>query len=383
MIISAPGDFRAAARRRLPRFLFDYIDGGAGEELTLRRNRGDLAEIGLRQSVLTGVATPRLETTLFGRTQALPLVLGPIGLTGMFARRGEVQAALAAKAKGVPFCLSTVSICGVEEVAAAAAPIWFQLYMLRDRGFMRELLGRVQAAGCTALVFTVDLPLPGLRYRDGHSGMSGPQSALRRYLQAICHPGWAWDVGLRGRPLNLGNIASALRPGSGLNDYVAWLAANLDPRLHWRDVAWLRDHWGGPLIVKGILDVDDARAAAAAGVEGIVVSNHGGRQLDGAMSTAQALPAIADAVGDRLTVLADSGVRSGTDVVRLVALGAKAVLLGRCWVYALAGRGQAGVSQVLELLENELRIAMILTGAAELGALDRNKVIWPLKERGE
>jgi L-lactate dehydrogenase (cytochrome) len=378
MIISAPGDFRAAARRRLPRFLFDYIDGGAGEELTLRRNSGDLAEIGLRQKVLTGVSAPRLETTLFGRTQSLPLVLAPVGLTGMFARRGEVQAARAAKARGIPFCLSTVSVCGLEEVAAAAAPIWFQLYMIRDRGFMRELLARVRAAGCTALAFTVDLPLPGIRYRDGHSGMSGPQSAFRRYIQAIGHPGWAWDVGLRGRPLNLGNIASALRPGSGLKDYKTWLAANLDPGLDWRDVAWIRDHWDGPLIVKGILDVEDARAAAAAGVEGIVVSNHGGRQLDGASSTARALPAIADAVGDRLTVLADSGVRSGTDVVRLLALGAKAVLLGRCWVYALAARGQAGVAQLLELLENEIRIAMILTGAAEISALDRNKVLLPL-----
>ncbi len=379
MIVSAPGDFRAAARRRLPRFLFDYIDGGAGQELTLRRNCGDLADIGLCQKILSGVSSPRLETTLFGRSQALPLVLGPVGLTGMFARRGEVQAARAAQARGIPFCLSTVSICGVEEVAAAAAPIWFQLYMIRDRGFTRELLGRVKAAGCTALAFTVDLPLPGIRYRDGHSGMSGPRSALRRYLQAICHPAWAWDVGLRGRPLNLGNIASALRPGSGLNDYVAWLAANLDPGLQWRDVAWIRDRWDGALIVKGILDVEDARAAAAAGVEGIVVSNHGGRQLDGATSTVRALPAIADAVGDRLTVLADSGVRSGADVVRLLALGAKAVLLGRCWVYALAARGQAGVTQLLELLENELRIAMILTGAAELSALDRNTVILPLK----
>jgi L-lactate dehydrogenase (cytochrome) len=295
----------------------------------------------------------------------------------MFARRGEVQAARAAKAKGIPFCLSTVSVCALEEVAAAAAPIWFQLYMIRDRGFMRELLARVKAAGCTAVAFTVDLPLPGIRHRDGHSGMSGPRAPLRRYLQAICHPGWAWDVAFRGRPLNLGNIAAALRPGSGLNDYVAWLAANLDPELHWRDVEWIRDHWDGPLIVKGILEVEDARAAAAAGVEGIVVSNHGGRQLDGAPSTAQALPAIADAIGDRVTVLADSGVRSGTDVVRLLALGAKAVLLGRCWVYALAARGQAGVAQLLEMLENEIRIAMILTGAAELSALDRNKVILP------
>jgi L-lactate dehydrogenase (cytochrome) len=379
MIISAPGDFRAAARRRLPRFLFDYIDGGAGEERSLHHNTEDLAQIGLRQKILSGVSAPRLATTLFGRTQPLPVVLAPVGLTGMFARRGEVQAARAAKASGIPYCLSTVSVCGLEEVAAAAGPIWFQLYMIRDRGFMRELLQRVKAAGCTALAFTVDLPLPGIRYRDAHSGMSGPHSSLRRFLQAMGRPGWAWDVAVRGRPLNLGNIASALRPGSGLKDYVGWLAENLDPALHWRDVAWIRDHWEGPLIIKGILDLDDARAAVAAGAEGIVVSNHGGRQLDGATSTARALPAIADAVGDRVTVLADSGVRSGTDVVRLLALGAKAVLLGRCWVYALAARGQAGVTQLLELLEKEIRIAMILTGTAELSALDRNTVILPSK----
>ncbi len=379
MIIAAPGDFRAAARRRLPRFLFDYIDGGAGQELTMRRNTDDLADIALRQRVLTGVVAPPLTTTLFGRAQSLPLVLAPVGLTGMFARRGEVQAARAAKAKGIPYCLSTLSVCALEEVAAAAAPIWFQLYMIRDRGFMRELLGRVKAAGCTALAFTVDLPLPGVRYRDGHSGMSGPRASLRRILQAIAHPRWAWDVALRGGPLNLGNIASALRPGSGLHDYIGWLAANLEPVLQWRDLAWIREHWDGPLIVKGILEVDDARSAAAAGVEGIVVSNHGGRQLDGAPSTARALPAIAEAVGDRLTVLADSGVRSGADVVRLLALGARAVLIGRCWIYALAARGQAGVAQLLDLLESEIRIAMILSGSPELSALDRNTVILPSK----
>jgi L-lactate dehydrogenase (cytochrome) len=379
MIISAPGDFRAAARRRLPRFLFDYIDGGAGEERTLRRNSEDLAAIGLRQKVLSGVSAPQLATSLFGRTQTLPVVLAPVGLTGMFARRGEVQAARAAKAKGIPYCLSTVSVCGVEEVSAAAAPIWYQLYMIRDRGFMRELLGRVKAAGCTVLVFTVDLPLPGVRYRDGHSGMSGPRSSLRRYLQALSHPRWAWDVALRGRPLNLGNIASVLRPGGGLPDYKEWLAANLDPVLQWRDIAWIRAHWDGALIVKGILEAEDARAAAAEGVEGIVVSNHGGRQLDGAPSTAWALPAIAEAVGDRLTVLADSGVRSGADVVRLLALGARAVLIGRCWVYALAARGQAGVTQLLDLLESEIRTTMILTGSAQLSALGRNTVILPPK----
>jgi L-lactate dehydrogenase (cytochrome) len=371
MIIASTSDFRTAARRRLPRFLFDYIDGGAYAETTLRRNLEDLQRIGLRQRVLADVSQIRLETELFGQRQALPLALGPVGLAGMFARRGETQAARAAKAKGVPFCLSTVSICPLEEVSQAAGAPWFQLYVIRDRGFSREVLQRAKAAGAPALVFTVDMPVPGARYRDLHSGMSGPYAPLRRYAQAMTHPRWAWDVGLLGRPHRLGNVEAVLGHSSGLEDYKGWLAANFDPAIQWRDLDWIRQEWDRPLIIKGILDPQDARAAADLGADGIVVSNHGGRQLDGAASSARALPAIAEEVGGRLTVLADSGVRSGLDVVRLLALGAKGVLLGRAWAYALAADGERGVTTLLDLIEKEMRVALALTGTTDVARLNR------------
>jgi L-lactate dehydrogenase (cytochrome) len=378
VIIASPGDFNEAARRKLPRFLFDYLDGGAGEEMTLRRNRSDLSAIVLRQRVLTEVSDVQLGIELFGRKQALPVVIAPVGLTGMYARRGEVQAARAAAAAGIPFCLSTVSVCALEEVApSSTAPLWFQLYMLRDRGFMRELLARVRAAGCSTLVFTVDMPVPGIRYRDMHSGMSGPRAAARRFIQAIAHPSWAWNVGVRGRPHVLGNIAPVLGRSSGLEDFIGWLAANFDPSVGWQDLEWIRSLWDGPLVIKGILDPDDARAAVDLGADGIVVSNHGGRQLDGAQSTARALPLIAEAVGDKLTILADSGVRCGTDVVRLLALGATAVLIGRASVYALAAGGETGVTQLFGILAKEMRVAMTLIGAADISQITRDVLDMP------
>ena len=371
VIISSPNDFKEAARRKLPRFLFDYLDGGAGAEMTLRSNLSDLSSIALRQRVLTEVSDVHLGIELFGRKQALPVILAPVGLTGMYARRGEVQAARAAADAGIPFCLSTVSVCALEEVAPeSSAPLWFQLYMLRDRDFMRDLLARVKAAGCSTLVFTVDMPVPGVRYRDMHSGMSGPHAAARRSLQAITHPAWAWDVGVRGRPHVLGNIAPVLGRSSGLEEFIGWLAANFDPSVGWRDLEWIRDLWDGPLVIKGILDPDDARAAVTLGAEGIVVSNHGGRQLDGAQSTARALPRIAAAVGgSKVAILADSGVRCGTDVVRLLALGATGVLIGRAFVYALAASGQAGVAQLMGMLAKEMRVAMTLVGAADISTI--------------
>ena len=373
MIVSSTTDFREAARRKLPRFLFDYIDGGAYAERTLQRNVSDLADIALRQRVLKDVSAGDPSTTLFGVKQALPVALAPVGLTGMYARRGEVQAARAAAKKGVPFCLSTVGVCDVDEVAkASSAPIWFQLYVLRDRAFMRDLLVRAREAGATALVFTVDMPVPGARYRDAHSGMSGPNAAARRIVQAMFKPSWAWDVGVMGRPHTLGNVAPVLGENSGLEDFMGWLGANFDPSIQWKDLEWIRDLWKGPLIIKGVLDPEDAKAAADIGADGVVVSNHGGRQLDGVLSSARALPAIAEAVGDRLTVLADSGVRSGLDVVRMLALGAKGVLLGRAFVYALAARGEAGVTQLLDLIEKEMRVAMALTGARDVASIDRS-----------
>lgn len=373
MIISSATDFREAARRRLPRFLFDYIDGGANAERTLARNVSDIADLSLRQRVLKDVSNTTLDCELFGQKLALPIALAPVGLSGMYARRGETQAARAASKKGIPYCLSTVSVCALKEVVPhSRAPIWFQLYVLRDRGFMRDVLTIARDLGVTTLVFTVDMPVPGSRYRDAHSGLSGPNAAVRRMLQAFTHPAWAWDVGLMGRPHSLGNVAPVLGAKSGLEDFMGWLGANFDPSIQWRDLEWIREFWQGPLIIKGVLDPEDARAAQSLGADGLVVSNHGGRQLDGVMSTARALPAIADAVGDTITVLADSGIRSGLDVVRMLALGAKGVLLGRAYIYALAARGEAGVTQLLDIFEKEMRVAMALTGVRSLSEIDRS-----------
>jgi L-lactate dehydrogenase (cytochrome) len=377
MIISSTLDFREVARRRVPRFLFDYADGGANTEYTMQRNVQDLGDVALRQRVLVGGGAVDLTTTLFGQQRPLPVMLGPVGIAGMFRRRGETQAARAARAAGIPFCLSTVSLCSLREVVEAAGNehVWFQLYVLRDREFMRDLLSTAQSLGVRTLVFTVDMPIPGSRYRDAHSGMSGPNAPLRRILQAMGKPAWAWDVGLHGRPHRLGNLEPLLGKASGLNDYIGWLGANFDPTIMWKDLDWIRSRWTGPLILKGILDPEDARAAVDIGADGIVVSNHGGRQLDGVLSSTRALPAIVEAVGDKTTVLADSGVRSGLDVVRMLALGAKGVLLGRAWLYAMAARGEAGVAQLLDLISKEMRVAMTLTGAHNISGISRKNLV--------
>jgi L-lactate dehydrogenase (cytochrome) len=363
-------DYRDLARRRLPHFLFEYIDGGSYAEATLRRNTDDLAAIALRQRVLRDVSALDLSANLFGQQLAMPVALAPIGLAGMNARRGEVQAARAAEKAGIPFALSTVSACPLAEVAAATtAPFWFQLYMIRDRGFMADLLDAASAAGCSALLFTVDMPVPGSRYRDLRSGLAGApgiRGQLRRFWQSATRPGWAWDVGVHGRPHQLGNVAPVLGKNTGLEDFFAWMRGNFDSSVTWDDLAFIRERWKGPLVIKGILDPDDAREAAQLGADGIVVSNHGGRQLDGVPSTAHALPPIAQAVGDALTVLADGGVRSGLDVVRMLALGAQGVLLGRAWAYALGARGEAGVAHMLELIAAEMRVAMALTGCTRI-----------------
>ncbi|GGE54956.1 L-lactate dehydrogenase [Agaricicola taiwanensis] len=364
MIISSSLDYREAARRRLPPFLFHYVDGGAYAEQTLRRNVEDLTEVGLRQRVLRDMSSLDTSTELFGEKLSMPVALGPVGLSGMYARRGEVQAARAAEAKGVPFTLSTVSVCPIAEVAPSIArPMWFQLYVLKDRGFMKHALEAAASAGVSTLVFTVDMPVPGARYRDAHSGMSGPNAALRRMLQVALHPAWALDVGLRGRPHDLGNVSAYRGAPTGLADYIGWLGANFDPSISWKDLEWIRDTWKGPIVIKGILDPEDARDAVRFGADGIVVSNHGGRQLDGVLSTARALPDIAAAVKGEMKILVDGGVRSGLDVVRMVALGADTVLLGRAFVFALAAGGGAGVEKLLDLIAAEMKVAMTLTGA--------------------
>jgi len=369
-------DYRELARRRLPQLMFDYVDGGSFDEATLLANRADLQKIPLKQKVLRDVSALDTSVSLFGQKLSLPIVLAPVGFAGMMARRAEVQAAKAAEKAGIPFTLSTVGICPIEEVRRATSqPFWFQLYMIRDRGFMRELLQEAVELTCSALVFTVDMPVPGSRYRDYRSGLAGAPGltgALRRVGQAVVKPAWAWDVGVMGRPHALGNVARKLGDKTGIEDFFAWMRENFDSSIAWRDLDFIRSEWRGPLVIKGLLDPADAKEAAAIGADGIVVSNHGGRQLDGVLSTARALPAIVDAVGDRLTVLADGGVRSGLDVVRMLALGAKGVLLGRAWAFALAAGGQAAVEHMLALIEAEMRVAMTLTGVRTIGEIDRS-----------
>ncbi|HCH5911076.1 FMN-dependent L-lactate dehydrogenase LldD [Vibrio parahaemolyticus] len=376
MIISASTDYRAAAKAKLPPFLFHYIDGGSYDERTLKRNTDDLGDVALRQRVLRDMTDLSLETEIFGEKLAMPIALAPVGLTGMYARRGEVQAAKAAEKKGIPFTMSTVSVCPIEEVAPAIErPMWFQLYVLKDRGFMKNVLERAKEAGVTTLVFTVDMPVPGARYRDMHSGMSGPNAAMRRVFQAMRHPSWAVDVGLLGKPHDLGNISTYRGEPTKLEDYIGWLGANFDPSISWKDLEWIRDFWDGPMVIKGILDEEDAKDAVRFGADGIVVSNHGGRQLDGVLSTAKALPSIADAVKGDLKIFVDSGIRTGLDVVRMLALGADCTLLGRSFVYALAAQGGAGVENLLDLYDKEMRVAMTLTGAKTIADLSRDSLV--------
>ncbi|UJB66350.1 FMN-dependent L-lactate dehydrogenase LldD [Acidovorax sp. YS12] len=376
MIISSSADYRMAAQKFLPPFLFHYIDGGAYAEQTLRRNVDDLAAVALRQRVLKDMSQLDTGIDLFGEKLSIPVALAPVGLTGMYRRRGEVQAARAADAHGIPFTMSSVSVCPIEEVAPKLRrPMWFQLYVLKDRGFMQNALERAQAAGCSTLVFTVDMPVPGARYRDAHSGMSGPNAALRRYWQAMTHPRWAWDVGLLGRPHDLGNISAYRGSPTGLQDYMGYLSANFDPSISWKDLEWIRAFWKGPMVIKGILDPEDAKDAVRFGADGIIVSNHGGRQLDGVLSSARALPAIADAVKGQIKILADSGIRNGLDVVRAIALGADCAMIGRAYIYALATAGEAGVKHLLELLEKEMRVAMTLTSVARVADISGDLLV--------
>jgi len=380
MIISSSADYRAAAQQFLPPFLFHYIDGGAYAEQTLRRNVDDFAAVALRQRVLKDMSQLDTSIELFGEKLSIPVALSPVGLTGMYRRRGEVQAARAADRHGIPFTMSSVSVCPIEEVAPKIQrPMWFQLYVLKDRGFMQNALERAQAAGCTTLVFTVDMPVPGARYRDAHSGMSGPNAPLRRYWQAMTHPRWAVDVGLLGRPHDLGNISAYRGSPTGLADYMGYLGANFDPSISWKDLEWIRAFWKGPMVIKGILDPEDAKDAVRFGADGIIVSNHGGRQLDGVLSSARALPAIADAVKGQIKILVDSGIRNGLDVVRMLALGADTVLLGRAFVYALAAAGGQGVSNLLDLIDKEIRVAMTLTGAKSISDINADCLVQAMK----
>ena len=372
-------DYRELARRKLPRQIFDYIDGGAFAESTLAANREDLHRIRFRQRVLRDVATRSLATTVLGEEIALPVILAPIGFGGMFARRAEVQAARAAERAGIPFCESTLSICGLEEVATSITrPIWFQLYVMKDRSYAEDLMARAQAAGCTTLVLTVDLAVVGQRYRDARNGISGKISRaqrLRRGADLFTHAKWMRDVALGGRPLTFGNLEKALPDANVPGDFQAWVAGQFDPSVTWDDLAWLRDHWRGKIALKGILDPEDARRALEHGADAVIVSNHGGRQLDDVSSSIRSLPAIAEAVGARCEVLMDGGVRSGLDVVKAMSMGARACLIGRPWAYAVAARGERGVDHVLRIIQSEMMVTLGLTGVNDVRDLDRTVVV--------
>ncbi len=372
-------DYRELARRRLPRQIFDYIDGGAFGESTLAANRDDLRRIQFRQRILRDVSTRSLATTVLGEEIALPLILAPVGFGGMFARRAEVQAAKAAERAGIPFCESTLSICGVEEVAAAIKrPLWFQLYVMKDRSYAEDLMVRAQAVGCSTLILTVDLPVVGQRYRDVRNGISGRISRtkrLRRGADLFTHTTWVRDVALGGRPLTFGNLEKALPDATVPGDFQGWVASQFDPSVTWNDLAWLREHWRGKIALKGILDVDDAREALERGVDAVIVSNHGGRQLDDVPSSIRSLPGIADAVGSSCEVLMDGGIRSGLDVVKAMSMGARACLIGRPWAYAVAARGEKGVDHVLRIFQSEMMVTLGLTGVNDVADLDRTVVV--------
>ncbi|HEX8743999.1 MAG TPA: L-lactate dehydrogenase [Thermoleophilaceae bacterium] len=369
-------DYRELARRRLPRQIFDYIDGGAYEETTMRANVADLERVLLRQVVMRDVSVREPSVEVLGQRLAFPVALAPVGLAGMYAARAEVQAARAAEAAGVPFVESTVSICGIEEVAGATStPPWFQLYVMRDRDYAQDLMARARAVGSPVLMLTVDLAVIGARHRDTRNAMTGEPSVLgkaRRALDLVSHPGWIRNVALGGRPLTFGNLEKAVPGASSPTDFRDWVDAQFDPSVTWDDIAWVRENWDGRLVVKGVLDPEDARRAADAGVDGVVVSNHGGRQLDSVPSTARALPDVVDAVGDEVEVLADGGVRTGLDVAKMVAMGARAVLIGRPWAWAVAARGEAGVRHVLEVMRADLDTALGLTGQTSVADLDRS-----------
>ena len=367
-------DYRELARRRLPRQLFDYLDGGAYEEETLKANESDLAKVLLRQRVMKDVSVREQATEILGQKASMPAILGPVGLAGMFARRAEVQAARAAEKAGIPFTESTVSICSIEEVrAATTAPFWYQLYVMRDRTYAESLMARANAVGCDTLLLTVDLPVVGERYRDTRNGMVGtiPTTAsIRRGLDLATHPLWIRDVAIGGKPLTFGNLEAAVPGARTPQEFKSWVDAQFDNSVTWDDLAWVRESWNGRVVIKGVLDAEDARIALDHGVDGLVVSNHGGRQLDDVPSTAAALGRIVEAVGTRTDIMVDGGVRSGLDVLKMLALGADGVLIGRAWAWAVAARGRTGVEHVLRILRSELEVAMSLTGITSIAAAD-------------
>ncbi|MBU4612782.1 alpha-hydroxy-acid oxidizing protein [Achromobacter sp. GG226] len=367
---------RVAARRRVPRMFYDYADSGSWTESTYRANEADFQKIKLRQRVAVDMTNRSLRTTMAGESVAMPVAIAPTGLTGMQHADGEILAARAAKAFGIPFTLSTMSICSIEDVAEhVKAPFWFQLYVMRDRSFVENLIDRARAAGCSALMVTLDLQILGQRHKDVRNAMTAPPKlTLRNLLNLATKP--AWCAGMLGTKRHtFRNIVGHAKGVTDLGSLGAWTAEQFDPQLNWESIAWIKRYWGGKLILKGVLDAEDARMAAACGVDAIVVSNHGGRQLDGALSSINALPAIVDAVGDQVEIWMDGGVRSGQDVLKAVALGARGTLIGRAFLYGLGARGEAGVSRVLEILKKELDVTMALCGKRDIHDVDASVLV--------
>lgn len=369
-------DYRTLAEKRLPRPFFDYIDGASYQQHTAQANISAFQHILLRQRILRDVSNIDTCCHLFNKAFDIPLILGPIGLSGCFARRGEVQAFKAANSANVPFCLSSVSICSIEELQqSAATPFWFQLYVLRDRAYAEKLMQRAKNAGCDTLVFTVDLPVVGERYNDLRNGLVGNinfTASIKKTLNFLSHPKWLWDVAIKGRPLVFGNMLDAVPDASTLKDFKMWVDEQFDASITWNDLAWIRDYWTGNLVIKGIMDTEDAKEAVKLGADAIIVSNHGGRQLDGVPATLTVLPEIVNVINKQCKVFVDGGIRSGLDMVKALALGADACMIGRAWAYALAARGEAGVSHIISIMKKEMSVAMALTGVNKVADIDRN-----------
>jgi L-lactate dehydrogenase (cytochrome) len=358
-------DYRRRAEKRLPRFLFDYIDGGANEEVTMAANTADFSRYRLKQRVMRDVGDVDTSTEICGRRFSMPVVMAPIGMAGLMARRGEVQGARAAQKTGIPFTASTVGICSMEEIKdAIGEPCWFQLYMLHDRSIVERILERVAGTGCDTLIFTVDLAVTGMRHRDWRNGMAtdGLRSRFAKFRQLAARPGWLFDVGIKGKPHDFGNLTGIMKEPVDLVTLKSFIASQFDPTVTWKDIAWLRKIWKGKLLIKGVLSAEDAGFAVDAGADGVVVSNHGGRQLDCVSSGIGKLPEVIQAVGGQVEVLMDGGVRNGIDVVKAVALGANGVLIGRPWVFAAAAAGEKGIVDLLGVFREEIRVAMALMG---------------------
>ncbi len=368
-------DLKRIAQRRVPKMFFDYADSGAWTESTYRANEEDFAKIQLRQRVAVDMAERTLESTMVGQPVSMPVALAPTGLTGMQHADGEMLAAQAAEDFGVPFTLSTMSICSIEDVASVTKkPFWFQLYVMRDRDFINNLIDRAKAAKCSALVLTLDLQILGQRHKDIRNGLSAPPKITPSFLwQMMTRPQWCMGM-LKTKRRGFGNIIGHVKGVESMASLGVWTAEQFDPRLSWSDVAWIKERWGGKLIIKGILDVEDAKIAAATGADAIIVSNHGGRQLDGAPSSISVLAEIVDAVGDKIEVLFDGGIRSGQDVLKALAIGAKGTFIGRAFLYGLGAGGKAGVTEALEIIRKELDITMALCGERDVKVLDRNNL---------